>query len=123
MQECKEPETPFLDSTLSLAASHLDRSAIGCCHPLSPALRIRGPKAETTSTSKLGDESWPQVGGSVAWDARSIWPKSSDGALMKLRCRQRSGTKDGEFGCAASTVDGVLERSESQSLWGRRCTL
>lgn len=69
MQECKEPETPFLDSTLSLAASHLDRSAIGCCHPLSPALRIRGREAEATSKSKLSNESWLQVGGLIAWDA------------------------------------------------------
>lgn len=66
MQECKEPETPFLDSALSLAASHLDRSAIGYYHPLSPALRIRGRKAEATSKSKLGDESWLQIGGLAA---------------------------------------------------------
>jgi hypothetical protein len=59
MQERKESETPSLALlTLSLAASRLDRSAIGC-HPLSPALRIRGHKAETASKSKLDDESWP----------------------------------------------------------------
>lgn len=70
MQERKESETlSSANSKLSPAASHFDRSAIGC-HPLSPALRIRGRKAEATSKSTLDDESWPSVGELFTWNAR-----------------------------------------------------